>query len=210
MYDILVAAYGVFPATAKYLNLIAKQGESTAYCNGMSFVTFLDAIGRIDFNWSATGGTANTMHSITSMSIGDVNAGINLYQLLSYVTCEYRTEYHTPTESNDTLLQQEIAAHGPVIFSYFWHKADGSTAGHTVIVTKIRKTGSNKYMLTFVDPNNSVGLVTKVMTATPYDIKMNGYTFTTIGYYTSNDINNLSFLDMDSDYNNIALNGLTR
>lgn len=121
-----------------------------------------------------------------------------------------QTEYHTPTESNVTLLQQEIAAHGPVIFSYFWHKADGSTAGHTVIVTKIRKTGSNKYMLTFVDPNNSVGLVTKVMTATPYDIKMNGYTFTTIGYYTSNDINNLSFLDMDSDYNNIALNGLTR
>lgn len=210
LYDILVAAYGVLPATAKYINLLAKLGKSTSYCHGMSFVTFLDSIGRIDFNWSATGGTANTMHSITSMSIGDVNAGINLYQLLGYVACDYRTEYHSPTESKVTLLQQEIATHGPVLFCYFWHKADGSTAGHAVIVTNIRKTGSNKYRLTVVDPNINTGLVAKEITATPHDIKMNSSILTTIGFYSSNDMNNLSFLDMDSDYNNVALNGLTR
>ena len=202
--SIIYSNYSGEEAENMFESIKAKTQTSSAHCSAISFVNFYDATGRIDFNRNAAGGSYSTMHSISTTNVGAVGTTLNLCQLLQYITAKFRTDYSSPKENALLSLEGEVDSHGPTILNYFWHNENNATVGHAIIVTKIYKNGTN-YVIKSIDPNNESDIVTKTVPFDSTGFKIDNHKITSMGFYSSTNIRNTAFIDIDGINNDVSL-----
>ena len=156
----------------------------------------------IDF--TGFSGTTSLYFRISSTNVGAVGTTLNLCQLLQYITAKFRTDYSSPKENALLSLEGEVDSHGPTILNYFWHNENNATVGHAIIVTKIYKNGTN-YVIKSIDPNNESDIVTKTVPFDSTGFKIDNHKITSMGFYSSTNIRNTAFIDIDGINNDVSL-----
>lgn len=177
--------------------IIADLDSSEGKCGGISLVTYLDALGALDFNINV--GNYTTMHDVPSYTTNQtVLSAINYYQLGQAAFQYYRTITHTTADI--AAFKTEVINHGPLVVSYFWYVGE-IHHGHCVIVDKITNPESGQYTLKCTDPNYS-GMQTWQFTVNASTWVLNGQTISSFEYYPFDAVQQIQSFDIDGAYNN--------
>ena len=134
-----------------------RNQEWGGSCFGISMVTYLDKIGKIDFNKNTCGAMDMYNVDIPKKNV-NIGSAINYYQISQKFPGALPFIY-TSAQGNlrsGLISLNQAVANDPVILCYGW-KNNGVPVGHAIIIEKCTKattaSGETKYNLTVIDPN---------------------------------------------------------
>ena len=211
--------YGAGSETANtWITAIEKEIDEIwgGACHGVTMVTYLDAQGKIDFN--ANTGSYSTMNSIPAPRQNErVKSGIHYYQITYQMGAQFAHQYKKGNSNANFIsgvndLIAEVEENGSAVFAYAYTKSDGVTHdnAHTVLVTDIVYTGGQTYSVTILNPN-VIGKSTKTLTlnSSTGSMVFDGKNIHVFTYFSKESVNQMSFFDVDGEYNNRSITGGT-
>lgn len=213
LYSCIDNYYGddVISAAADKAIIKAKVGTTwRGSCFGYTLCTFLDKIGKIDFNKTiANNATHMSTVGIPKNNVATIESAINYYQFLHSVSrledafIEHYSGYSLAFGIESTYLY--FQEYGAVPFSYFW-TSGGESHGHTVLLTNItRNSAGTQYTLSVINPNSEdhSSPEQEIITINGGNVYYSGTKLSSIECYPISAIHLLDHFDLDGDHNNV-------
>ena len=194
-------------AAATAIDLINKHRnkEFTGACFGMSAVTYLNKIGKIDF-CKNTAGRSPLSHVPFPKYNLTVEGSIFYYQYTQWVTRKYATTF-TGKSILDGLnkLEYVTKTQGPVILGIAGFDPQGYDFGHSVILISCELTPSGYYNVSYLDPNYR-GIIedtfdVELTSNSILSIKYENYSIMQIEYFPRSEMKCWDTYDFDGIYN---------
>lgn len=205
LFDVIDQQFGPLQAQNIKDRIKEDQNSSDGKCVGITLATFLDATGRHDFNRLFGATSMAALGSFEKNAL--LRSAINFYQFGgNRVLYRYKT-YFSTGEGLQSFCA-EVASKGPTVVGFSWNGADGayeSGSGHSVIVTDVVKLTNFKYKITMVDPNTATERVEQLTIDSTNHIQFYGHRISSFEYYSSSQINEIAFLDLDGPLNTLAI-----
>ncbi len=186
-----------------------RNQEWGGSCFGISMVTYLDKIGKIDFNKNTCGAMDMYNVDIPKKNV-NIESAINYYQVSQAFPGALPFIY-TSNQGNlrsGLIALNQAVANDPVILCYGW-KNNGVPVGHAIIIEKCTKTttasGETKYNLTVIDPNFPGKTYNEITVKSNGAVQYYAYgtvTLTNFCFLTRANLEYWNDFDFDGIYNN--------